>query len=76
MHEMSIAAEIQRIGRATVERALGRKLSGEEWRRVRGSRWWTGGVPDAMRAGGTELLPTVLAALGIEPDDKVDDEPG
>jgi hypothetical protein len=59
------------IGRATIERALGRQLSQEEWQRVRGSRWWTGGVPDAMRAGGTELLPTMLSSLGIEaePDD-------
>jgi hypothetical protein len=59
------------IGRATIERALGRQLSQEEWQRVRSSRWWTGGVPDAMRAGGTELLPTMLSSLGIEaePDD-------
>jgi hypothetical protein len=56
------------IGRATIERALGRQLSQEEWQRVRGSRWWTHGVPDAMRSGGTELLPTMLSSLGIEAD--------
>jgi hypothetical protein len=62
------------IGRGTLERVLGRRLSADEWRRVRASRWWTGGVPDAMREGGTELLPTVLGSLGITPEG--DDEPG
>jgi hypothetical protein len=56
------------IGRGTLERTLGRRLSDGEWRRVRASRWWTGGVPDAMREGGTALLPTVLNSLGIEPE--------
>ena len=62
------------LGRGTLERVLGRKLSADEWRRVRASRWWTGGVPDAMREGGTALLPTVLGSLGITPEDE--DEPG
>jgi hypothetical protein len=62
------------IGRATVERTLGRQLSHEEWQRVRRSRWWTDGVPDAMRSGGSELLPTMLASLGIVADQDQDGE--
>jgi hypothetical protein len=57
------------IGRAEVEAALGRGLSAEEWRRVRSSRWWSGGVPGAMTTGAAELLPTMLTALGLTEDD-------
>jgi hypothetical protein len=55
--------------RADVERQLGRELTGEEWRRVRESRWWANGVPDAMRNGAGDVLPTMLAALGIRRDE-------
>jgi hypothetical protein len=58
------------VGRAEVEAALGRGLSAEEWRRVRSSRWWSGGVPGAMTTGAADLLPTMLAALGLTEDDE------
>jgi hypothetical protein len=62
------AIAIQR--RRDVERALGRPLRGEEWQRIRASRWWNDAVPEAMRQAATALLPTMLASLGVTDDDE------